>query len=217
MLRAILHQLYDGGRWRKVPEQWGRWNTLYKCWRVWVDAGLWGVVLGRLARKPRGRLRFVDSTYIKLHQHAHGARGGTEYQSVGKTKGGWNTKLAAAVDERGRVVALLIFSGQCSEGAAAKELLPKLAKTLIFVGDKGFDSDEVRSLIEENGSIACIPPRSNRTSYRWHDQDFYAKRHKVENFFQRLKVPRRVSTRYEKLAITFLAFATLSSIIDYIA
>ncbi len=113
-------------------------------------------------------------------------------------------------------MALLLFPGQCAETMAAKHMLPLLAKTMVFVGDKGFDSDELRQLIEDNGGLACIPPRSNRTSYRWHDSDFYRKRHLVENIFQRIKYWRRVATRYEKLSLTFLAFTTLDCSIDYI-
>jgi transposase len=54
---------------------------------------------------------------------------------------------------------------------------------MVFVGDKGFDSDELRQLIEDNGGLACIPPRSNRTSHRWCDPEFYRKRHLVEISF----------------------------------
>ena len=181
-----------------------------------MEAGLWTEILGHLARKPKGQLRFVDSTFIKVHQAGQGAIGGSKNQAIGLTKGGHNSKLTAAVDERGHVVALLLFPGQCAETTAAKQLLPLLAKTMVFVGDKGFDSDELRQLIEDNGGLACIPPRSNRTSHRWCDPEFYRKRHLVENIFQRLKYWRRVATRYEKLASTFLAFSTLASSIDYI-
>jgi len=181
-----------------------------------VDAGLWAEVLGHLVRKPKGTLRFVDSTFIKVHQAGQGAIGGSQNQAIGLTKGGHNSKLTAAVDEQGHVVGLLLFPGQCAETTAAKKILPLLAKTMVFVGDKGFDSDELRALIENNGGVACIPPRSNRTSYRWCDPEFYRKRHLVENIFQRIKYWRRVATRYEKLASTFLAFATLACSIDYI-
>jgi transposase len=100
---------------------------------------------------------------------------------------GTTEKLTAAVDERAHVVALLLFLGQCAETTAAKQLLPLLVKTMVFVGDKGFDSDELRQLIEDNGGLACIPPRSNGTSHRWCDPEFYRKRHLVENIFQRIK------------------------------
>jgi transposase len=72
-----------------------------------------------------------------------------------------------------------------------------LAKIIVLVHDKGFDSDEIRQHIEDNGGLACIPPRSNRTSHRWSDPEFYRKRHLVKNIFQRLKYWRRVATCYE--------------------
>jgi transposase len=45
---------------------------------------------------------------------------------------------------------------------------------------------------------------------------FYRRRFKVENFFCRIKRHRRLSTRYEKLAITFLAFVELAAVIDWL-
>ena len=80
-----------------------------------MEAGLWTEILGHLARKPKGQLRFVDSTFIKVHQAGQGAIGGSKDQAIGLTKGGHNSKLTAAVDERGHVVALLLFPGQCAE------------------------------------------------------------------------------------------------------
>jgi transposase len=181
-----------------------------------VEAGLWTEILGHLARTPKGKLRFVDGTFIKVHQAGNGAIGGSKKQAIGLTKGGHNPKLTAAVDERGHVVALLLFPGQCAETTAAKQLLPLLAKTMVFLGDKSFDSDELGQLIENNGGLARIPPGSNRTSHRWCDLEFYQKRHLVEDNIQRLKYWRRVTTCYEKLASNFFAFSTLASLIDYI-
>jgi transposase len=160
-----------------------------------------------LAQKQKEQLRFVDSTFIKVHQAGQGASGGSKNQAIGLTKGGHNSKLTAAVDERRHAVALLLFPGQCAETIAAKRLLPLLAKTMVFVRDKGFNSDELRQLIEDNGGLACIPPRSNRTSHRLCDAEFYRKRHLVENIIHRVKYWRRIATLYEKLASTFLPFS----------
>jgi IS5 family transposase len=72
---------------------------------------------------------------------------------MGLTKGGHNSKLTAAVDKHGYVVVLLLFPEQCAETTAAKQLLALLGKTTVFVGDKGFDSDELRHLIEDKGGL----------------------------------------------------------------
>jgi hypothetical protein len=112
-----------------------------------VEAGLWTEILGQLARKPKGQLRFVDTTFIKVHQAGQGAIGGSKNQAIELTKGGHKSKLTAAVDERGHVVALFLFSGQCTETTAAKQLLPHSAETMVFVGDNGFDPMTFDSLL----------------------------------------------------------------------
>jgi transposase len=169
-----------------------------------------------LARKPKGQLRFIDSTFIKVHQVGTGAIERFKNQAIGLTKGGHNSNLTAAVDERGHVVALPPFPGQSAETTAAEQLLSLLDKTMGFLGNKSFDSDQLRQLIEDNVGMACIPPRSNRTSQRWCVPEFYRRQHFVENIFHPLKYWRRVATRYEKLASTFLAFATPACSIVYI-
>ena len=45
---------------------------------------------------------------------------------------------------------------------------------------------------------------------------YYRRRHRVENFFGRMKKFRRVATRYDKLAVTFLAFIQFAAIIDWL-
>jgi hypothetical protein len=61
-----------------------------------------------------------------------------------------------------------------------------------------------------------VPPRSGRRSPAWFQRGLCRQRHKIENFFQRIKIDKRVSTRYEKLALTFLNFVLLSAIFDWL-
>ncbi len=89
-----------------------------------MEAGLWTEILGQFARKPKGQLRFVDSTFIKVHQAGQGAIRGSKNQGIGLTKGVHNSKLTAAVDERALFVALLLFPVQRAETTIDKQLLP---------------------------------------------------------------------------------------------
>ena len=77
-----------------------------------MDGGIWAEVLGLLARRPKSRHCLVDNTFTKVQQAEQRARGESKNQTIGFTKGGHNSKLTAAVDEGGRVVALLLFPGQ---------------------------------------------------------------------------------------------------------
>jgi transposase len=64
------------------------------------------------------------------------------------------------------------------------------------------------------GCLASVAPRSGRRKPAWYHRGFYRLRHKIENFVQRLKIYKRISTRYEKLALTFLNFILLGAVFD---
>ena len=74
--------------------------------------------------------------------------------------------------------------------------------------DKAYDSEKVRQQIKDEGALPVIPSRSNAIKKAYCPKRFYHQRHKIENFFCRVKDWRRIATRYDKLARNFLA-ATL--------
>jgi len=91
---------------------------------------------------------------------------------------------------------------------------PALFETRIFA--KHFDADTFRARLCRQHTRVCIPAkRSRRWPVAFH-RGYYRRRHKVENFFCRIKRYRRLSTRYEKLAITFLAFVQLAAVVDWL-
>jgi transposase len=89
-------------------------------------------------------------------------------------------------------------------------------RNVLLVGDKGFDSDALREQMQAQGCLASVSPRSGRRAPAWHHRGFYRQRHKIENFFQRIKIYKRVSTRYEKLALTFLNFILVAAVFDWL-
>jgi len=215
MLEAMIYILRTGVPWRDLPERFGKWTSVYSRWRRWILCGLWERIFLGLTLGARGTTRFVDSTYIKLHQDGANPAGGQRAQGIGLTKGGLNTKLTALADSYGRAVALSLLPGQCSEIEAVEPHLCRLrGRTL--VGDKGFDADSVRERVQRVGGDTCIPRRKNCTGRRPFRRRLYHRRHRIENFFCRIKRYRRLSTRYEKLAVTFLAFVQLAAILDWL-
>ena len=77
-------------------------------------------------------------------------------------------------------------------------------------GDKAYDSSALRETATAKGVKTCIPGRTNRTTAVPFSAKLYRRRHRVENFFQKLKRYRRVATRYDKLGETFLGFVCLA-------
>jgi transposase len=80
-----------------------------------------------------------------------------------------------------------------------------------FLADRAYDADRLIHLAESQGSKIVIPPKSNRINQREYDRHIYKERHLVECFFSKLKVFRRVSTRYEKLAKIYRAAVLIAS------
>ena len=215
MVTAMWFVLRTGCPWRDVPPQFGPWNSVYTRWRRWCASGLWAKILARLARGARGKLRHIDCSHIKVHQHGVNPCGGQEQQAIGRSKGGINTKLGAVVDAYGRVVALCLAPGQRHDLKAIQPLIATLRGKRV-VGDKGFDSGPFRIQLRRQRTKVCIAwLRCRREPMPFH-RGYYRRRHRVENFFCRMKKFRRVATRYDKLAITFLGFIQFAAIIDWL-
>lgn len=215
MVEAIFYVLRTAVAWRDLPACYGSWNSVYSRWRRWCALGLWQEILRLLSRHAVGRVRFVDGSHIKLHQFGANPAGGQDAQAIGRTKGGLNTKLCALVEGQGRLMSAVLSPGQMYEVEAAAPLMKSLKKVLL-VGDKGFDVDALRRQLQVQGCLACVPPRSRRCFPAWYHRGFYRQRHKIENFFQRIKIHKRISTRYEKLALTFLNFILVAAVFDWL-
>ena len=81
-----------------------------------------------------------------------------------------------------------------------------------MLGDKGYDSDQVRQDLRDRGAAPEIPTKSNRKVQYSVDKRLYALRARIECFFNKLKNFRRVATRYDQADISFLGFVLLGSI-----
>lgn len=97
-LNAILWKLATGALWRDRPERYSPWQTVYtRFWR-WTRAGVWDRMLAAVQRQAdaAGQLdwetHFVDSTVVRAHQHAAGAKGEPAAEALGRSQGGVSTK-----------------------------------------------------------------------------------------------------------------------------
>ena len=85
------------------------------------------------------------------------------------------------------------------------------APAKVLIADKGYDSDAIRDNVEENGGTPVIPGRSNRKQAIPIDTFVYALRNQVERCFNKLKNARRLATRYDKTAASYLGFIHIVS------
>ena len=80
-----------------------------------------------------------------------------------------------------------------------------------MLADKGYDSDDVRASLLLKGILPVIPPKANRREAIACDFRAYKDRNRVERMFNRLKQFRRIATRYDKTAVSFLGFLALAA------
>jgi transposase len=80
-----------------------------------------------------------------------------------------------------------------------------------LLGDKGYDSDEIRDDLAKRGIEPVIPPRSNRNEQINYDRSAYKRRNLIERCVNRLKQFRRIATRYEKTARAYLSMLCIAA------
>jgi transposase len=110
---------------------------------------------------------------------------------------------------------MLLSEGQMSDFKGAALMLDALPKAKTMLGDKGYDAVWLRDALAARGIAACIPSKANRTQPIPHDRLLYKRRHKIENMFGRLKDWRRIHTRYDRCAHTFMSAICIAAAVIF--
>ena len=84
------------------------------------------------------------------------------------------------------------------------------------LADRGYNSDELIDYIYTHGAEPTIPSKKNAKFERHCDWWLYKERHLVEKLFLKLKEFRRIATRYDKYAFTYLGFICLASVLIWL-
>lgn len=81
-VEAVLYRYRAGIPWRDLPERFGDWNNVARRHKRWSDSGAWEKVFAHLAADADNEYAAIDSTIVRAHQHAAGAKGGTKRRNV---------------------------------------------------------------------------------------------------------------------------------------
>jgi transposase len=138
---------------------------------------------------------------------------GEHKQAVGRSRGGRNTKIHALADAKGRLLAILLTGGEAHDCPIAERLIRRSKTSKRLIGDKAYDSAELRLWLNDRGTKPVIPNRSNRKQPFSFNKRLYKERRRIENAFGRLKDFRRIATRYDRLARNFLASVCLVAVL----
>jgi len=120
------------------------------------------------------------------------------------------TKIHAVVDGLGNPLRIGLTGGNIPDITPANDMITGLEADYT-IADKAYDANNFIELANSQGSEVVVPPKSNRVIQREFDRHIYKERHLVECFFAKIKAYRRVSTRYEKLAVTYRAVVLIAA------
>ncbi|MGL4190158.1 MAG: IS5 family transposase [Sphaerotilus sulfidivorans] len=223
VVNAILYVAANGCKWRALPSHYGPWHSVYTRMNRWAKAGVLDTVFTHLQKQRLMQVRIeavsLDSTIMKVHPDGTGAPKKAGPQSIGKSRGGWTTKLHLVAASACDVVTWSLTPGQAADGPEGRRLIeamggPQEAGEVLLLMDSAYEGDATRELAEQLGFVAVVPPNPQRKQPWTLDKQSYRRRNEVERLFRRLKAWRRVFTRYDKLDVMFAAFITVALVAE---
>ena len=184
VIDGILWVLRTGCIWADVPSEFGKSKTLYNRFWRWTREGLWDRVFNALIRhrdamgQVNRSLWCVDSSVIRAHRVASGARKGkldseenARKNALGRSRGGYSTKIHIATDQKGLPLAITATPGQAGETPEFQKLFDRIPFSLYrrkqrpraLAGDRAYSAHATRTHLKAKGIADIIPKRPNET------------------------------------------------------
>ncbi|MFI8435093.1 IS5 family transposase [Streptomyces sp. NPDC079020] len=244
VIDAIAFKYRTGIPWVDLPERFGSWKGVHNRLRKWAADGTWKRVFTNLLVQAdaEGDLDWVvavDSTVVRAHQHAAGARKKgalveePDHHAMGRSRGGLTTKIHLAADSRCRPLAFVITPGQAGDAPAFPDVMtgirvprrvgrPRTTPTAVLA-DKAYSSRAIRTYLRHRGIRAVIPQPADQAANRKRlgsrggrppafAREAYKQRNTVGRCINKIKQWRGLATRYDKTATIYLAALHLAGI-----
>jgi putative transposase len=80
-VEAVLWIARTGSPWRDLPPIFGKWNSVFVRFNRWSEGGVWRRIFAALSDDPDFEYLIIDSTIVRAHQHAAGAKGGLKIRA----------------------------------------------------------------------------------------------------------------------------------------
>ncbi|WP_245252014.1 IS5 family transposase [Streptomyces sp. KCTC 0041BP] len=243
VIDAIAFKYRTGTPWMDLPERFGSWKGAHSRLRMWAIDDTWERVFVALlaqadAEEDLDWVVAVDSTIVRAHQHAAGARQkgprrASRTHALGRSRGGLTTKIHLASDGRCRPLAFILTPGQAGDAPAFTQVMATIRVTrpkgrprtrpVVVLADKAYSSRAIREYLCRRRIRAVIPQPADQIANRRRlgskggrppgfDREAYKQRNTVERCINKLKQWRGIATRYDKTATVYQAALHLVAI-----
>lgn len=218
----MLWILRTGAPWRDLPDRYGPWRTVASRFYRWRQSGVWDRLWATLQQQvdAAGQLEWHD--HPRSSACGGGKRGDPEQEALGRSQGGFSTKVHLRAEGTGRLLTFHLTPGQRHEAVVFPRLQgavqrigpgrPKRRPRRV-VGDKGYSNREIRGYARRRGIRITIPRKENECRKGPFNRALYRQRNRVERLVNRLKQFRRLATRYEKRAQNYRAMWVIAAIL----
>ncbi|MFD6150311.1 IS5 family transposase [Streptomyces sp. NPDC060243] len=254
VINGIIHRLGTGCQWRQLPARYGPWQTIHKRHMLWSADGTWERLLQHVqaVADAGGGIDWninIDSTSIRAHQHAAGAAArpvcasskkghaqtGMLHEALGRSRGGFTTKIHLSADGKCRPLSLIITPGQRADCTQFKAVMDKIRVPRLDPGrprrlpgsvsaDKAYSNSLIRAHLRRRGIRHTIPEKSDTKSARLRrgsrggrppgfDPTRYQARNTVERAINKIKQFRAAATHYDKSGYIYLGTVTAAALL----
>lgn len=215
-IEAVWYVVRSSCQWRLLPLYYGHWRAIHMRFRDWANKGVLEKLFQSMHDEKDEETVMLDGTIVRTHACSAGyKKDSQDREALGRSKGGFSTKIHTLVDALGNPLKFIITAGQRNDITQADSLIKDISNTVV-IADKAYDADSFLQTIEKQGSIAIIPPRKNRKAHREYDKHLYKERHLIECLFGKIKHYRRLFSRFDKTATAFMGFLNFVGVLIWI-